>query len=84
MSREKTGKKAGRKALAAKVRGEQRERKGIRKVRAEIHEAMEAAAAMRRSKKKGTADQDENMRKLGFMRVTDNGPVEQKYVKVPR
>lgn len=82
MSRDKKGKKAGRKALAAKVRAEQKARKRIRGVRAEIHEAMEAAAAMKRSKKKGTADVDRNMRQFGFERVPDREPIEQKHRKL--
>jgi hypothetical protein len=66
------------------VRVEQRARKQIRGVRAEIHEAMLVAAAMARSKKKGTSKIEGNMETLGWERIGDNGrglPVEQKYAR---
>jgi hypothetical protein len=68
-----------RRAAHIKRTAEQRARKQIRGVRAEIHEAMLVAAAMARSKKKGTSKIEGNMETLG-----DNGrglPVEQKYAR---
>jgi hypothetical protein len=76
--------KGDRKTVHRKREAELRERRRVRGVRAEIHEAMEAAAAMKRSKKKGTADLDANILTLGFERISDETgiPVEQKFRKV--
>jgi hypothetical protein len=80
-----------RRAAHSKLAAELKARKKIRGVRAEIHEAMLVAAAMKRSKKKGTGDLDANMEALGFARMSPNTapdkgntpyPVEVKYVKV--
>ena len=74
-----------RRALHSKKAAEHKAAKKVRKVRAEIHEAMLVAAAMKRSKKKGTADLDANMAKQGFRRVGENGqklPPENKFEPV--
>jgi hypothetical protein len=74
-----------RRAAHSKLAAELKARKKIRGVRAEIHEAMLVAAAMKRSKKKGTGDLDANMEALGFARVTPDGqqfPPENKFNKL--
>jgi hypothetical protein len=78
---------ATRRALHSKKDAEIKARKKLRGVRAEIHEAMLVAAAMKRSKKKGMADREANMEKLGFwrdgnVRDGEGQSVEQKYIKV--
>lgn len=61
---------------------ELRERKRLRRRRAEIHAAMEQAIRLKKSRKRGTSDLDVNMERLGYRRVKDSGPVEEKYEKI--
>lgn len=49
----------------------QRERKALRRKRADMHNAMTQAARMVRSKRKGTRDFEQNMRTLGYEPRTD-------------
>jgi hypothetical protein len=70
------GSKAGRKERHQARARAQRERKKLRQTRARTHAAMQEAARMKRSKKKGTRDFEENMRTLRFEpieKMTGNG-----------
>lgn len=71
-----------RKALHNARTAEVKARKRIRKRRAAIHSAMEQAAKMKKSRKKGTSNVDTNMESLGFKRQYVHAPVEEKYVPV--
>ncbi len=66
MAEQKQGAKAGRAAKHNAAAAELRERKELRKRRAAIHAAMSEAARLKRSKRKGTRDFEQNMRTLGF------------------
>ncbi len=66
MSRQSKTPKGGRAERHATATRALTERKRLRKKRADIHGAMSEAARMRKSKKKGTRDFDQNMRGLGY------------------
>lgn len=66
MPRNKQGTKAGRAERHQAAARAQKERKKLRQQRAELHRAMQEAARLKRSKKAGTRDFDENMRQLGY------------------
>jgi hypothetical protein len=59
-----------------------KQRKQLRTLRARINAAMAEATRMKKSKKKGCADFDENMAKLGFKKIGDGKVPEQKYGKI--
>lgn len=59
-----------------------RERKRTRRHRGEIHRAIEEARRLKRSKKKGCADIEKNMLGLGWQKVSDTGPIEERFVRV--
>lgn len=66
MSRTEKGPKAGRRERHLQRAAALKERKKLRRQRAEIHRAMQEAARLKRSKRKGTADLDDNMARLGY------------------
>lgn len=66
MSRNKQGTKAVRAERNQATQRALKERKQLRRRRADMHGAMTEAARMVRSKKRGTRDFDENMRTLGY------------------
>ena len=86
MSAGQQGLKASRRQRHLEREAKKKERKHIRKQRAEIHRAIEQAQAMARKKKKGTSRNPEvNLAVLGYKRISDNGrglDIRAKIVKV--
>lgn len=71
MSRNKQGMKAGRKERHQASQRALRERKRLRKRRADIHRAMGEAETMRKAKKKGRDQFDRFMVELGYAPKVD-------------
>jgi hypothetical protein len=84
------GSKAGRREKHQARAKAQKERKKLRKQRADIHRAMTESARLKRTKKKGCADLEQNMVNLGYRPLTNgrdfgreiSGDVLQKYEMV--
>lgn len=80
MSAKAAGSKAGRRERHLARQAALKERKVLRRKRAAIHAAMTEAARMKRSKKRGCADFEQNMRALGYEGYRlDPGDVLRKY-----
>lgn len=86
MSTGQQGLKATRRQRHLESEARKKQRKHIRKERAEIHRAIEQAKAMTRTKKKGTSRNPAiNLQTLGYRQVEDNGrglDIREKIVKV--
>jgi hypothetical protein len=75
MSRNRQGLKTARRERNVAFQKAARERGQLRRLRAPIHAAMTEAARLKRSKRRGTADFEQNMRGLGFEPLECNGRV---------
>jgi hypothetical protein len=76
------GSKSVRKSRNRAFQAALKDRKKLRRQRAEIHAAIEQAENMRLEKKKGKTHLDKFMLDLGFKRIGNSGDVIQKFVKL--
>lgn len=76
------GSKAGRAERHKAAERARKERKRMRKLRGEIYAAIRESERLKRSKKRGCADLERNMRALGFEWRSDDGTLDQRYERV--